>query len=234
MKKLSLAFLTVLVLALAFTPMMSAHAEVPLPANIKFKGYALGRCGVARTLGWGQDPQLIWYGEGSGSVLLNGYAKATSHQDINDNYFQFYGKAYFTAPGDVHAIGFIALKWFENHELHQLWVAVYSKPTSQGIFQPETDKFLAGFSPSGAIEGLLSYSGVYKIGSNAQYLSGLTGIWASTGDGTEYIHVVLIYGEPLQYVIHIAWFSEAASTPMPGGTWTIPAAMILVHDVKLL
>jgi hypothetical protein len=168
-------------------------------------------------------------------MALNGYAKATSHQEINDDYFQIYGNAYFTAPGDVHAIGFFALKWFENQELHQLWVAIYSKPTSQGIFQPETDKFLAGFSPSGLTEGLLGYSGIYRIGSRVQYLSGPTGIWASEGDGTEYIHVVLIYGKPLQYVIHIAWFSEAVSFPMPPAeTWTVPAATILVSDVKLL
>ncbi|MCJ7770665.1 hypothetical protein MUP37_03705, partial [Candidatus Bathyarchaeota archaeon] len=150
------------------------------------------------------------------------------------NYFEIYGEAYFTAPGDVHAVGCLTSKWCENHELHQLWIVVYSKPTSQGIFQPETDKFLAGYSPSGATEGLLGYSGIYRIGSRVQYFSGLTGIWASGGDGTEYMHVVLVYGEPLQYVIHVGWFSEAVSVPMPSGTWNIPAATILVHDVKLL
>jgi hypothetical protein len=235
MKRLSLAMLVVLGLVLTFSPMICAYAQVQLPANISFKGYALGRCGVARTLGGGTDAQLIWYGEGSGSVMLNGYAKATSHREINDDYFQIYGEAYFTAPGDVHAVGYLTLKWFENHELHQLWIVVCSKRTSQGVFQPKTDKFVAGFSPSGAIEDMLSYSGIYKIGSRVQYFSGLTEIWASKGDGTEYIHVVLIYGEPLQYVIHIAWLSEALSTPMPNGeTWIIPAATTLVHDVKLL
>jgi hypothetical protein len=241
MRKLNLAFLTVLALTLTFTSTMSVYAEVQLPANISFKGYALGKCGIARTLGAGLNAQLIWYGEGSGSMALNGYAKATSHKEINDDYFQIYGEAYFTAPGDIHAIGFLALKWFENHELHQLWIAIYSNPTCQGIFQPETDKFLAGFSPSGAIEGLLSYSGIYKIGSRVQYLSGPIGVWASKGEvlsgsghEIEYIHVVLIYGEPLQYVIHIGWFSEAVSIPMPPAeTWTIPATTILVHDVRL-
>jgi hydrogenase/urease accessory protein HupE len=50
MKRLSLAFVVVLGLMLAFTPSMSAYAEVQLPANIKFKGHALGICGVGRTL----------------------------------------------------------------------------------------------------------------------------------------------------------------------------------------
>jgi hypothetical protein len=50
----------------------------------------------------------------------------------------------------------------------------------------------------------------------------------------EYIHVALSYGEEY-YIIHIGWFSETVSIPIPPeGTLTIPAATILVHDVKLI
>jgi len=243
MKKLSLAFLTVLALALTFTPMMSAYAKQS-PANIKFKGIALGGCSVARTLGGGTDAILIWVGAGSGSMMLNGYAEATSYQKFDDDYFQIHGMAYVTAPeGYVKAAGFIAVSWFENHKLHQLWVAIYSKPTSQGVFQPETDKFVAGLSygqPLPSLEPMLSYGGIYKVGSNLQYLSGPIAVCASKGlvpgepmHEIEYIHVALIYDE--MYVIHIGWISETVSTSVPGwGTWTIPAATTLVHDVKLL
>ena len=183
-------------------------------------------------------------GKGSGSMALNGYAKATSYQELPygmAEYFQIYDMAYFTAPGDVKATGLLAVKWFESNKLHQLWVTIYSVPSSQGVFQPETDKFIAGFSPSGSLEGLLSYRGIYMIGSNVQYLSGPIGVWASKGEipggpahEIEYIHVVLIYGEEY-YAIHIAWLSEAVSMPIsPGETLTVPAATILINDVKLL
>jgi len=249
MKRLSLAMLVVLGLVLTFTPMISAYAEVQLPAYIRFKGHALGICGVVRTLGGGPDAIGIGVGEGSGNMVLNGYAKATSYQELpygTDDYFQIYGMAYFTSPeGYVRAAGSLAVRWFENNEMHQLMVSIHSKPTSLGVFQPETDKFLAGVSFTGeeglpAEEEMLSYGGIYKIGSNVQHLSGPIGVWASKGEnpdapeyGIEYIHVVLIYDE--MYVIHIVWVSEPLSIPIsPGETWTIPAATILVRDVELL
>jgi len=249
MKRLTLAFLTVLVLVLTFTPMMSANAEVQLPAHIKFKGHALGICGVGRTLGGGLEAIYIGGGLGSGNMVLNGYAKATSYQELphSQDYFQIYGEAYFTAPeGYVRAAGCIAVRWFENNnELHQLMVSIHSKPTSLGVFQPETDKFLAGVSFTGeeglpAEEEMLSYEGIYKIGSNVQHLSGPIGVWASKGENPgvpdyeiEYIHVALVYGEI--YAMHIVWVSEPLSIPNPaGGTSTLPAATLLVHDVELL
>jgi hypothetical protein len=246
MKRLSLAMLVVLGLVLALTPLMSAYAELQLPANIKFKGHALGGCFVARTLGGGLDAILIGVGAGSGNMVVNGYAKATSYQKLphSSDYFQIYGEAYFTAPeGYVKAAGSIEVRWFENNERHQLMVSIHSKPTSLGVFQPETDKFLAGTpftGPLPAEEQMLGYRGIYKIGSNVQHLNGPIGVWASKGltpggpmHEIEYIHVVLIYDE--MYVIHIVWVSETVSTSIPDwGTWTIPAATILVSDVELL
>ena len=241
MKRCNLAFLTVLILVLTFTPMMSAYAQVQLPANIKFKGHALGTCGVGRTRGGGTDAIYIGGGVGSGNMVVNGYAKATSYQEINNDYFEIYGMAYFTDPGGVKAAGSIAVRWFENNELHQLMVSIYSKPTSLGVFQPETDKFIAGASFTGPLpdeEQLLGYRGTYKIGSNVRHLSGPIEVCASKGESAdvseyEYIHVVLIYDE--MYVMHIGWFSEAVSIPDPaGGTFTLPAARILVSAVELL
>lgn len=245
MKRLTLAFLTVLVLVLTFTPVMSANAEVQLPAHIKFKCHALGSCvvfyGFAR--GWGQDPPL-WLGSASGSIMLNGHAKATSYEEIppeGEMQSNMYGMAYFTAPGGVKAGGFLTLKWFENDELHQLWIAIYSKPTTQGVFQPETDKFLAGFmgwtAPSGWEKLQLSYSGIYKIGSNVQYLSGPIGVLASRIEilpyaGIEYIALSLWFGKP-QYILTAYWWSETVNFPVSPPI-TIPAATILVRDVKLL
>ena len=58
MKKLSLAFLAAWARVLTSTPIMSAYAQVQLPAQIKFKGYALGRCLVmkpARALKWRKE-----------------------------------------------------------------------------------------------------------------------------------------------------------------------------------
>lgn len=247
MKRLSLAMLVVLGLVLTFTPVMSVYAEVQLPAYIRFKGHAVGICSVGRTLGGGPDAIYIGGGVGSGNMVLIGYAKATSYQELPDgtgDYFQIYGNAYFTAPeGYVRAAGCIAVRWFENNKLHQLMVAIHSKPTSLGVFQPETDKFLAGASFTGPLpaeEQLLSYKGIYKIGSNVQHLSGPIVVLATKGENPdapdyeiEYIHVVLIYDEI--YTIHIGWVNEPVSIPTPdGGTYTLPAARLLVSDVRLL
>ncbi len=245
MKKLSLAFLVVLGLMLAFTPLMSAYAE-ELPAYITFKGYALGRCAL-----WyytfpptpGEGP--VWYGVASGSMALKGYAKASSYEEINNDVLMIYGMAYFTAPGDIQAVGFLAVRWFENNKLHQFWIAIYSKPTSQGIFQPETDKFVAGIPPTvlgeyppGFEELLLSYKGIYKIGSNFQYLSGPIAVWATEAEnppwtGIEIVAVGLFFGD---YVMQIGWFSETVSISWgpPGMELTVPSATMLVREVELL
>lgn len=245
MKRLSLAFLVVLSLVLAFTPLMSAYAEVQLPAYIKFKGYALGSCAVwyGDRATWGQIPPL-WYGLASGSIGLDGYAKATSYDQIPPKFegglANMYGKAYFAAPGDVKALGFLTLKWLENGELHQLWIAMYSKPTTQGIFQPKTDKFIAGYQPPddpGALgweNPMLGYRGIYKVGSNLQYLNGPITVLASEVEnppskGIETILIVLHFGD---YIMTLAWYSETITFPFPNPV-TIPAARI-VRDVELL
>ena len=241
MKRAVLVTLAVLVFVLALNPVMAAYAKVQLPANIKFKGYALGSClvlyGFANA--WPQDP--LWLGSALGSIELDGYAKATSYEQVPPAWEiqgNIYGMAYFTDPGGVKAIGFLALKWSENHELHQLAVVIYSKSTTQGVFQPNTDKFHAGFmgwtSSSGWEKPLLSYKGIYKTGSNVQYLSGPIAVLASRLEnppytGIEYIALSLWFGAP-QYILTAYWWSENAPvTPQI----TIPAATI-VRDVKLL
>jgi hypothetical protein len=245
MKRLTLAFLGILGLMLASTSMMYAYADVQLPANMKFKCHALGSCfvlyGFAK--GWGQDPPL-WVGSASGSIELSGHAEAAYYEDLPPEWeavSNMYGSAYFTASGGVKARGFLFLKWFENDELHQLVVAIYSKPLSQGVFQPETDKFLAGSpsTPSGWEELMHGYSGVYKIGSHVQYLSGPIAILASRIEnspyaGLEYIVFSLWFGKgESQYILTAYWYSETVNIPVDPPI-TIPAAKILVRDVKLL
>jgi len=242
-KRLSLASLVVLGSVLTLTPVTSAYA-VKLPAYITFKGYALGSCHLMYHIPEpGELP--VWYGVASGSMAIKGYAKASSYQEINNDALMIYGRAYFTAPGDIETVGFLAVRWFENNELHQLWIAIYSKPTSQGIFQPKTDKFFAGIPPTllgedppGSEDLVLSYEGIYQIGSNSQYLSGSAIVWATKAEephplaGTEVLEVGLSFGD---YAMMIWWFSETVSISWgPGATITIPAATILVHDVELL
>lgn len=245
MKRLSLAFLVVLGLMLAFTPLMSAYAEVLLPAYITFKGYALGKCHLMYTTIPPTPGALpVWYGVASGSMAIKGYAKASSYEEINNDVLAIYGTAYFTEPGDIQTVGFLSVRWFENNELHQLWIVIYSKPTSQGIFQPETDKFVAGIPPTvlwecppGFEELMLGYKGIYKIGSNFQYLSGPISVSATKAEqppltGTEVMGVELFFGG---YAMMIGWFSETVSISWgPGATITIPAATILVRDVEPL
>ena len=245
MKRFSLAFLVVLGLVLGLNPVMSAQAE-ELPAYITFKGYALGRCSLMyHTIPPMPGELPVWYGLASGSIALKGFAKASSYEEINNDVLQIYGMAYFTAPGDVKAIGFLAVRWFEDHGLHQLWIAIYSKPTTQGILQPETDKFVAGIPPTllgeyppGFEDLLLSYKGIYKIGSDFQYLSGLITVWASKAEqlhpltGTEFIAVGLAFGD---YAMQTVWFSETVSISWgPGADLTVPAATMLVRDVQSL
>jgi len=233
MKRLSMAFLVVLGSVLALTPVMSAYA-VKLPAYVKFKGYALGTCGLwyGRLEEYPYTP--VWAGLASGSMALNGYAEATSYEAIDDDILSIYGMAYFTAPeGDVKALGFLAVTWFENSELHQLWITIYSKPTSQGIFQPKTDKFILGIPVpplGGTIDSFLSYSGIYTIGSNTQYLNGWAMVWATKGAnpdlplyGVEWTAVSLKFGD---YIMQIMWVSEPYLT--------LPAATMFVRDVELL
>lgn len=243
MKRAVLVLLAVLIFTLSLNSVMTAYAEVQLPAYIKFEGFALGACGVFRTFGGGTNAIPVGFGVGSGSVTVNGFSKASSYQTLWygwDEYFQIYGMAYITAPGDIKTIGFLTVKWFEGCELHQLTVAIYSLANSQGVFQPETDKFLAGFSSSGTTEGLLGYRGVYRVGSNVRCMSGPIGVWVSKGEipsgpkhEVDYIHVVLIYDEA--YVIHIAWVDELVNTqnPITGDTVTVSAAKIFAN-VKLL
>jgi len=240
MKRTSLAFLVVLGLVLALTPMVSVYA-VELPAYIKFKGYALGTCFVM----YG-DPTIffetppVWYGNASGSMALGGYAKATSYQEITGvgaGVYNIYGWAYVTGPeGYVKAMGFLSMRWFENNKPHQLWIAIYSKPTSQGVFQPETDNFVAGLMGLPGYEPWLSYKGIYEIGSNVQYLTGSIAVWATKGvdppwTGIEYIPVILQFGD---HIMLIAWSREKVSISLPTFSATVPAATILVRNVKLL
>ena len=237
MQRTSLAFLVVLVSVLTFTPMVSANAEVQVPADITFKGYALGKCALMyHTIPPEPGELPVWYGLASGSIALKGYAKATFYQEINNDVLLIYGMAYFTAPGDIQAVGFLSVRWFENNKLHQLWIAIYSKPTSQGIFQSETDKFVAGVP--GFEEPVLSYKGLYTIGSNFQYLSGGIVVWAAKAEqphpltGTEVIVVGLQLGD---YAMQIVWFSETVSISWgPDATLIVPAAAMLVRDVELL
>ena len=231
------AVLIVLVSALAFNQVVYANTEVPLPAYIKFKGYTLGKCFVmyGDTIDWATPPD--WYGTASGSMTLEGYAKTTDYifiEGVGAGIYNIYGWTYFAAPGDVKATGFLTLKWFENNELHQLWLAIYSKSTSQGIFQPKTDKFVAGFLND--MESFLNYKGIYKIGSTAQYLSGSIAIWATKGiyspwTGIEYTAAMLQFGD---HIMVISWGGKEVSVSMPYFSATVPAATVLVRDVKLL
>jgi len=227
-KILLMAFLIVLVLT--FTPMMSVYAEVQLPANIKFKCQSLGACFLLYTSKpWYLPPD--WYGDACGNIALGGYAKATSYDP------SYFGGAYVTAPGDICVAGFIAVKWFENRELHQLSIAIYSKPTSQGAFGPETDEFVAGIPSEpapGWEEPLLSFKGIYKIGSNFQYVSGSIMVGSSLFYGPESIIVYLWFGD---WNMNLGWMSESIQVQSswdPDLWMTIPAAKIIVHDVKLL
>jgi len=232
-KRPSMAFLVVLGLALALNPVMSAYA-VKLPAYIKFEGYALGTCFVMYGHLEVYPYTPVWVSLASGSMGLGGYTKATSYEAIDDDMLSIYGMAYFTAPeGYVKALGFLAVTWFENSEPHQLWITIYSKLTSQGIFQPKTDKFILGIPTTplgGNIDSFLSYSGIYTIGSNSQYLNGWAMVWATKGAnpalplyGVEWTAVFLKFGD---YIMQIMWVSEPYLT--------LPAATILVRDVKLL
>jgi hypothetical protein len=223
---------------------MSAYAE-ELPAYITFKGYALGKCHLMYTTFPPVPGELpVWYGVASGSMALKGYAKASSYEEINNDVLAIYGSAYFTELGDIQTVGFLSVRWFENNQLHQLWIAIYSKPTSQGIFQPETDKFVAGIPPTelgvyppGFEKLLLSYKGIYKIGSNSQYLSGPIVVSATEAEkppltGIEFVEVGLFFGE---YAMMIGWFSETVTISWgPGTELTVPAARTLVRDVELL
>ncbi|NWG10450.1 hypothetical protein HXY33_01675 [Candidatus Bathyarchaeota archaeon] len=216
-----MAFLVVLVSVLAFTPMMSAYAEVQVQVYIAFKGYALGRCLLAEIT---PAFQVVWYGLGLGSLALNGYAEARVYGEFDMPWFEMYGWSYATTPeGYVGAVGFLAARWFENNKLHQLSVAIYSRPTTLADLQPETDKFIIGWDEGSA----LSCRGVYKIGSHSQYVSGAIALWG-TGIETDYVMANLWFED---YFFHIRWYNETVSL---SDTLIIPAAAIFVRDVKLL
>ena len=226
MKRLGLAMLVVLGLVLALTPLMSAYAEVQLPAYIRFKSYAFGACFLLHS----SKPLYLppdWYGDASGNIALIGCAKATSYE----------GSAYSTAPGDIYVAGSIAVRWFENRELHLLSIAIYSKPTSQGIFWPEIDGFAAGIPSEpapGWEEPLLSFKGIYKAGSNFQRISGSIHVGAGPFTGTEIIMVFLWFGD---YQMQMGWVRESIQVPAswdPSLFITIPAGTMLAHEVKLL
>jgi hypothetical protein len=239
LKKLSLAFLTVLVLALTFTSMMPAYAKDQLPASIAFRGYALGKCGIMRGParmfpGW-EPPD--WIGLASGSISINGYARATSYEKVPIDYeihASMYGMAYFADPGKAYPIGFLNLIWYENDELHQLCVLIYPATTNKGIFQPETDKFVVGVNlPVLTEKPAPSYRGIYKVGRDIQYIQGPMGAVVSRGEispfmGIEFIQVGLQFGD---YGIMAMWFSQTFEIPDWG---TVPAATMLVRDVRLL
>lgn len=241
MKRTSLVFLVVSVSVLALTPLMSAHADVQLPAYIKFRGYAVGTCLVVRGIGFYAMLHPEWYGNASGSIALEGYAKATSYNYYEANGYgpQIEGWAYSTAPdGHVKAVGFLSVRWFENNELHQLLIAIYSKPTSQGIFQPETDTFIAGLPwgpglpPPGWEEPLLGLRGIYKVGPNFQFISGSIGVFSLAAFEARAISVGLWFGDNHMMIL---WVSELVEAPASwGGTVTIPAATILWSKVELL
>jgi hypothetical protein len=239
MKRLSLAFLVAFSLLLALTPIMSAKAEVELPAHIKFKGYALGKCGIMRGParmfpGW-EPPD--WIGLASGSISVKGYTKATSYEQVPIDYEihgSMYGMAYFADSGDAYPVGFLNLIWYENDELHQLCVIIYPASTNKGIFQPETDKFVVGVNlPVLTSKPTPSYRGIYKVGSDIQYISGPMGAVISRGEitpfiGIEFIQVGLQFGD---YGIMAMWFSQTFELP---GWGTVPAATMLAREVGLL
>jgi hypothetical protein len=239
MKRLSLASLTVLVLVLTFTPIMSAHAEVQLPAYIKFKGCALGKCGIMRGParmfpGW-EPPD--WIGLASGSIFVKGYAKAISYEQVPTDYeihASMYGMAYFADSGDAYPVGFLNLIWYENDEPHQLCVIIYPAMTNKGIFQPETDKFVVGVSlPVLTGKPTPSYRGIYKVGSGIQRISGPMAVIVSRGEippyeGIEFIQVALQFGD---CGIMATWFSQTFEFP---GWGTVPAATMLAREVGLL
>lgn len=239
MKRAVLVLLAVLVFVLALNPVMAAYAEVQLPAYIKFKGYALGKCvimrGPARMFpGW-EPPE--WIGLASGSISVKGYAKATSYEQVPIDYEMhgsIYGMAYFADPGDAYPLGFLNLIWYENDELHQLFAIIYPGTTNKGIFQPETDKFVVGVNlPVLTGELTPSYRGIYKVGSDIQYINGPMGAGVSRGEispftGIGFIQVGLQFGDR---GIIAMWFSETFELP---GWGTVPAATILMRDVELL
>jgi len=84
---------------------------------------------------------------------------------------------------------------------------------------------------------LLSYKGIYKIGSNFQYLSGPIVVWAGRAGnppwtGIEVVEIGLFFGD---YAMMMGWFSETVSISWgPGMDITVPPATILVRDVELL
>jgi len=237
MKRLSLAFLVVFVSVLAFTPMLSAHAEVQLPAYIKFEGYALGRCGLmygnhpAQPGNWPVEPPPIWYGSAHGSITLEGYAKATDYEE-------FWG--YIAEAGNVKALGSMAVKWSEKDGLHELWIIIYSNPESGGFFGPsEKDGgFSTGFAVPGAIypTNLLSYTGVFMTGGKVQCTSGQ--IWVTSGKWPypPYPDFTQAYLRSEDYAMLIGWVSERTSVYINWSpwTWTIPAAKMVVRNVELL
>jgi hypothetical protein len=239
MKRFTLASLTALILMLTFAPVMSANAEVQLPAYIKFKGYSLGKCGIMRGParmfpGW-EPPD--WIGLASGSIFVKGHAKGTSYEQVPIDYEihgSIYGMAYFADSGDAYSVGFLNLIWYENDELHQLCVILYPAITNKGIFQPETDKFVVGANlPVITGKPTPSYRGIYKVGSSIQYISGPMAVVASRGEippyeGIEFIQVALQFGD---CGIMAIWFSQTFELP---GWGYVPAATMLVREVGLL
>jgi hypothetical protein len=118
-----------------------------------------------------------------------------------------------------------------------LSIAIYSKPTSQGIFWPEIDGFAAGIPSEpapGWEEPLLSFKGIYKAGSNFQRISGSIHVGAGPFTGTEIIMVFLWFGD---YQMQMGWVRESIQVPAswdPSLFITIPAGTMLAHEVKLL
>jgi len=85
-------------------------------------------------------------------------------------------------------------------------------------------------------EPLLSFKGIYRVGSNFQYTSGSIVVITTRGvnppwTGIDYIGVLLWFGD---YLMAVSWCSETASILFLTFSTTTSAAIMLVREVELL
>jgi len=109
---------------------------------------------------------------------------------------------------------------------------------------PKEDYITTGFPTPGACipTNMLSYRGVYQRGAEEQRISGPIAVVSSIAEypsdnplfGLEIIGATLWFGD---YAMQLMWFSETMTMSIPWPPWegfNVPAATILVRDVKLL